>query len=82
MTNKINVKEFLDGIDTANVDGLFKVSKNGAYVTMTYKQMMEDVFKWRAELTMKEVHDVVNGHTYAPFILFKIRGSMPHSRHR
>ena len=77
MTTKINVKEFLDRIDTANVDGLFKVSKNGAYVNMTYKQMMEDVFKGRTELTMKEVHDVVNGHTYASFILFKIKGSMP-----
>jgi hypothetical protein len=77
MTTKINVKEFLDRIDTANVDGLFKVSKNGAYVNMTYKQMMEDVFKGRTELTMKDVHDAVNGHTYAPFILFKIKGSMP-----
>jgi pectate lyase len=53
MTNKIDVKEFLDGIDTANMDGLFKVSKNGAYVTMTYNQIMEDVFKGRTELTMK-----------------------------
>jgi len=39
--------------------------------------MMEDVFKGRTKITMNEVHDVVNGHTYAPFILFKIKGSMP-----
>lgn len=39
--------------------------------------MMEDVFKGRTELTMKEVFDIVDGHTYAPFIFFKIKGSMP-----
>lgn len=76
MTRKINVKEFLDRIGTYNVDGLFKVSKDGAYVSMTYKQMMEDVFKGMTELTMKEVFDIVDGHTYTPFILFKIKGSM------
>ena len=46
----INVKAFLDRIDD-DENTIFKLSNNGNYYHITYKQLMQGVLKDRKEVT-------------------------------
>ena len=50
----INVKAFLDRIDD-DENTIFKLSNNGNYYHITYKQLMQGVLKDRKEVTISEL---------------------------
>jgi hypothetical protein len=50
----LNVKAFLESIDESE-NGVFKISDNGNYYHITYKQLMQSVLKDRTEVTLSEL---------------------------
>jgi hypothetical protein len=69
----LNVKAFLESIDESE-DTVFKISGNGNYYHITYKQLMHGVLKDRTEVTLSElvsltsskdkIDSILEGHRY------------------
>jgi hypothetical protein len=70
----INIKVFLESIDDSE-NTIFKLSNNGNYYHVTYKQLMQSVLKDRTDVTLLElvsltssvkdrIDGILEGHRY------------------